>query len=771
MLHEILLSLSGHPSPLFESKGDDANVIASETFPLLSPHEKALLSSIGHLSKTHRDLKAHISRISSSHPSVICKAVASSIQTVYLARFQQKILDVEERILKKDASIVGAYNIVPLAAVVGEFDQDTRLLDWLWSMSCFMCPAGGKENGESLCTGPALIDRLRQECQTGYPDIEEAALGLGKTSEAAWLRQLATWVLYGRLSTFGAQDFFIHQTTGVESEPVEFDLNDKLLPSFVAGETATSILFIGRYLNHIRSRGSTQRSEGAQKALSELDLVPIHLRFLSGLAVPISAASLSQAISSIRISLSENILQQLLPLPKIMQLLNLLREFFLLGRGEFAATLISEAEERIRSRGRIASDAGARKSEGGVRGLLFKEAEVNSILSRTWSTMSAMHRYEETTDDSLELARDLLNLTIIKPTHDQHTSNGRARGTDSNSLLTKTSFNDILLSVPVALSLDIPPPLDLFITTSEMQTYSILHSYLLAIRRAHLHLANLWRQSSLRRANQSQASPSFSSSTAGQRTLQQLRERNDRRNKEMRKVWATCTAAIFLLSEMDVFFESQIVGDAWQHFRDWITPPNKRGSRPTSADSNAQFEAGKFTSTLMSSNLASTSVMESHEHLPRDPEVLASAHRRFLKAVTKSLLIADTTFTKLLRILLMHVDELVAFILRLQTIQQNLDLEEDEGVIDAMANNEQEEKDVQLELDRSRKRVDSDMKAVVDRLRELDAERTGVDFDEYSAAEAGQKQEYVPWRGPGVERLLMKLDFARASEDDEDNDD
>lgn len=769
MLHEILLSLSGHPSPLFETKGD--NAIVSESFPLLSPQEKALLSSIGHLSKTHRDLKSHISRISSSHPSTICKAVASAIQSVYLARFQKKILDVEERILKKDTSIVGAYNIVPLAAVVGEFDKDTRLLDWLWKISCFVYPVNAKETGESISTGPALIDRLRQESQTGYPDIEEAALGLGKAAESAWLRQLATWVLYGRLPNFGAQDFFIHQVNGVESVFDEFKGDEKLLPTFITAETAASILFIGKSLNHIRSRGPAQEYFGAQKSMSELELLPIHLRYLSEVAVPISAASLSQAISAIRLSLSENTLQQLLPLPKIIQLLDILREFFLLGRGEFAISLISEADDRLRSRGRTASDTTTRKPEGSIRGMLFKEAEVNSILSKTWSALSALHRYDEIVDENLEHARDRMSLAIVKPTHSHQTSNRWARGNRAYPTLSETSFSDVLLSVPLALNLDIPSPFDLFITTSEVQIYSALHSYLLAIRRAHLHLTNLWRQSSIRKVYPSPPGPSFGASKTGQKFLQQRRSRNNHRNSEMRKVWATCTAAIFLLSEMGGYFEAQVVEEAWQHFRNWIAPTTKSGSRPTSADSNTHLEVDKLATSMRSSILSGTSNVEAHERATRDPEVLANAQRRFLKTVTHGLLLTDAAFTKLLRTLLLHIDELVAYILRLQTIQQNLDLEEDEGVVDAMANNVQDEKDVQLEIDRSRKRVDSDMKAVVDRLRELDAVRTDLDFGEDQLIEKNKKGEYVPWRGPGVERLLMKLDFARTSDDDLEDED
>ena len=766
MIHEILLSLSGHPSPLFDAKGD--NIVVNESFPLLSPPEKALLSSIGQLSKLHRDLKAHIGRISSSHSSTICRAVASSIQTVHLARFQQKILDVEERILKKDSSIVGAYQIVPLAAVVGEFEEHHRLLEWLWQLVLLIHPISPKDSGSAACTGPGLIDKLRHESQTGYPDIQNAALELEKVAEVAWLRQLATWVLYGRLPTYGAHDFFVHQTGQGDSEFPEFETNNTLLPNFVTLETAASILFIGKSLNHIRNRGVVQETYGARNSMSELELLPIHLHLLSELVAPLSSAALSQAISAIRLSLSRNTLQQLLPLPKIIQILELLREFFLLGRGEFAISLVAEADDRLRSRGRQLSSQASSKVGDSVRGLLLKENEVSSILSKTWSTMSSLLRNEETTDENLELARELISLTIYKPTHNRPAIPDKFKSSRQHSVLTETSFNDILVSVPVTLNLDIPSPFDLFITSSELQVYSSLHSCLLAIRRAHLHLANLWRQSSLRREYPPPPGPSFSSSKAGQRTLQRRRNRNNLRNTQMRKVWATCAAAIFLLSEMDEYFEGQVVGEAWMHFHDWIVAPTRRKQRPSSADSSMQPDVEKLTVSLLSSNLGATSNAQDDEPVPRDPEVLATAQRRFLKTVTQALLLTDAPFTRLLRTLLVHIDELVAYILRLQSIQQNLDLEEDEGVVDALANNEQEQKDVQLELDRSRKRVDSDMKAVVGRLRELDAAKFDMAFEGDEFVGANEKQEYVPWRGPGVERLLMKLDFGRASEEDVD---
>jgi hypothetical protein len=197
MLHEILLSLSGHPSPLLTTTATSASS------PLiLSPPERALLASVAHLTDLHCKLLVRTDEITSTHPSCICQAVALSIRSTHLAKFQQKVLEVENGILQKDPGRVGAYNIVPLTAIVGEFSEWTRRMEWFWELTQFMMKEG--------CTGAQIIDNLRESVQTGYSDIEDVALHLVKVAETAWLKQASAWILYGRLPFSGRGDFFIH---------------------------------------------------------------------------------------------------------------------------------------------------------------------------------------------------------------------------------------------------------------------------------------------------------------------------------------------------------------------------------------------------------------------------------------------------------------------------------------------------------------------------------------------------------------------------------
>ncbi|RAR13804.1 Spc97 / Spc98 family protein [Stemphylium lycopersici] len=752
MLHEILLSLSGHPSALFDSP----NHVTSTANRLLSPSEEELLSSIGHLSKLHRKLRDHAARIAASHPSVICRAVATSITSNHLEQFQQKVLDVESRVLKQDASTVGAYNIVPLAGVVSEFSEWVRVMEWLWDISNYMLPEEAAFKFDKMisqsASGAGIIDKLRAEAQTGFPDIEQAAHGLSKVAETSWLRQLSTWLLYGRLPSFGRIDFFI-QLDDEDAEEHIFTLQSKLLPKFVTRQTALSILFVGKSLNQIRSLPSAVKALDASNSISELDLLPKHVQQLSEVSAPVSVAKLSEAVANIRLSLSRNLLQHLLPREKIVETLTVLHQFFLIGRGEFALTLIAEADEKMSSRHRAQPAAKASQS---AKGIILKEAEINHILARSFSILSTLSSEDEHTDDILDVATKLLHLSVNNSSSHRPGTPGRAKDADSSlPQLPNLSFDEVLLSVPTSLSMDIRSPLDLFLTKADLDVYSSINSCLLAVRRSHLHLAELWRHSSIRRDYPCPPGYQYSNSAHGRAMLKRRRQRATKRSQDMRKIWATCAAAIFFLAESEAHFHGTVVQQSFRHFITWVTGSensSESSSRPPSRPSSSRFRK---------------STTDADSQKQHDPEALASAHRRFLSSVAYSLLLTDQAFTKTLRTLCTHVDELVAYITRLTKIQQNLDLEEDEGVEDYAQNYLKEERDVNLEMDRARRRLDSDLKALVDRLREIDSERIGASAPGTVSSVKMEEGAYEPLRVGGIDRLLMKLDWSGEAEEEE----
>ncbi len=513
-----------------------------------------------------------------------------------------------------------------------------------------------------------------------------------------------------------------------------------LLPGFVSSSAAGSILFIGRSINHIRVKGISSLN-------NSLDLVPSHLRLLSSLSFPIAASSFSSVISAIRLSLSQTALEKLLPLSRISELLALLHDFFLLGRGEFAITLISEADEKIRERWRR-SDNRAYAKRDGLGDIVVKDGEVSAVLSRTWAAMSSLQGAHDD-DDQLELARDLIHLSIIKfssiATPPRPSSSTALQRQHS---LVSTPFHNLLLSVPTHLTLKIPSPLDLFLTSSEIQTYSTVNSYLLSIRRAHLRLTDLWKITSLRRDHPAPPAAPYGNTIAGQATVKKLRMRAKDRSRKLRSVWATSSAALFLLGETESYFQGEIVKGTWSGFQRWL---NGTSSRPTTAVSEKQEDVWATAGT------PSMSTAKSIAQPSYDPQTLAEAHRRCLDSLTQDLLLTASSFTDPLYHFLQQIDHLVGLVYRIHSIWQSLDLENDEGVVDAFSDFHKEEKVVEEQLGAIAGRVKSAIEVLIQSLRDIDQEKD----DRYDGNFDTMIDEgaYVPQKVGRVDRLLMKLDF------------
>ncbi|KAK4864101.1 hypothetical protein LT330_010130 [Penicillium expansum] len=770
MLHEILLSLSGQPSPLFSTQKGE-NAVTQDDFPLLSPPEKALLASVAHLSRLHAQLRKYASDISSTSPSVICRSVSTAIVGTHLDKFQKKILEVERAILAEDSEYVGGYGIVPLSTIVGEFAPWTRPMEWLWAVIRFIQPERKSTEISHVSTGAALMDHLRTEAQTGYLDIKEMALQLATAAETAWMKQLSMWLLYGNLPIYGKEDFFIQEDTENENDEAQFSINVRLLPNFVTAQTAGSILFIGKSLNHIRAKRKTSI---AGTSTAPVTLYREHIEQLAGLKSPISPSKLTTAVDSIRLSLSQSTLSKLLPLPKILEILTLLHNFLLLGRGEFAVALVAHADSRIEESRRRGPSMTRPLGKLGV--FTIKEGDVIAALAEAWAELSSLQKEEDPADEELELARDLLCLSI------SGRKSGRpmtpAQAPNSISKISKVSFEDLLFPTPTNLTAHIRAPLDLFISSSDIAIYSKIHSYLLGIRRAQIRLGDLWKRTPLRRNHPTPWGPPRSSSIFGQAQLKARRDRDNVRVRQMRHIWATGSACLFMLSEIGGFFQGDVVNESWQHLRQWIegcssSTASAPGSRPGTASS---FKSHRSSKPVPHDRVPMRDFPESAQQTMgrHDPEALTVAHRRHLSSLVQSLFLTELPFTNTMRGLLTNIDRFVALVIRLETIQRNMDLETDEGVEDALVDYAHEEREVWDELRATRNDVETGIKNLIGSLRDIDDSRSGegqgpVELPtNFGQMWPGSRQDdsaspgfshYVPHKAAGVDRLLMKLDF------------
>ncbi|KAI9759736.1 MAG: hypothetical protein M4579_002121 [Chaenotheca gracillima] len=753
MIHEILLALSGHPSPLlpspspggFEKQRKPLGSFSS----LISPSEEALLGSLSRLSELHRKVSSLSALIANSHSSTICRAVSSAIVSTHLTKFQAKVLEVESDILKKDAGSVGSGTVVPLSSVVTEFNPWIRRMEWFWDLIQFINGRqsegiGRVEQGSApntiTCTGARIINHLREQARTGYPDLEEISLDLSDTAERAWLRQLSAWVLYGKLPSIGADDFMVQDNDqeGLGDDHQAFHIVSDLAPSFVSSSTQSSILFIGRSLGHIRSKGGALSELSLSSSTApELALLPAHHRHLSAVVTPIDPINLTRAISAIRLSLSQTLLKRLLPFPRILETLQLLRSFFLLGRGEFAVTLIVEADVQIQSRRQGSSKKLRQEKLEGLDLVNIKEGELTSTLNRTWATLSSLELGEYVLDEELELARDAIHLEIPK-------SSSESSPPSKNKAA--VSFDDLLFSTPTVLSLDVSTPLDLFLSKQDVQLYASMNSYMLSIRRAHLRLTDLWKHTALRRDHPAPLGPPHSNTQLGEDTNRLKRRRTDLRARKMRRVWATIGAAVFLLGEVGEYFQGDVVSASWNHFNYWLNESSSSEPVKTEAPSARVevFPAPRPNASHPSRNIA------------HDPETLSLAHQTYLSSLFHFLLMGDEPFARALHDFLLHAEHLIACVSWLESSWLHLDLQSDEGVVDAFVDYDREERRASRELENIRETTQEGVGKLIDRLRDLDAERAGTGSDFRSREEKGG---YLPWRPAGIDRLLMKLDF------------
>jgi hypothetical protein len=487
------------------------------------------------------------------------------------------------------------------------------------------------------------------------------------------------------------------------------------------------MVFVGKSLNHIRViNDKTDSSSGG------LAHVAAKLHELTSLTFPLESAAFSKAIKAIRISLSQNTLQKMLPLARVSEILQLLRDFFLLGRGEFAMALTHEADEKIRNRWRRAGNL-AYEKDLGIKNITVKDGEVAAVLNRTWAVLVSMQGQHADEDDQLELARSLIQLHLTRSRPPAALVTGRGLDVEAANVLAMSPFRNMLFSVPAMLSIDLPSPLDMVISPSDLQLYSSVNAYLLSLRRAHIRLTDLWKITSLRRHYPCPRGASDHAVT--------LRERWSDRSWLLRSTWTTASAAIFFLAETEAFFQTEIVKPLWDNFHAWLIPPQPQSSgRATPLDTQH----------------ADPPIQHSH-----DPQTLSTAHTLYLRTLTHRVLLTQTSFTNPLYALLQHIDHLVMHLDRLHSLFTSLDLEHDAGVVDAFVDLDHEQSQVFGSLHSVQLKVKQGIKSVVAALQSLESDSGFLaDWDGQGPVdEDTEEREYAPCRVGGVDRLLMKLDF------------
>jgi hypothetical protein len=727
MLHEILLSLSGYHSEIWETvKTGSADDGKHGLHAYVSEPERAMLAVLADISRLHIEIKEAAARIAASHASVICRAVASTISDQQLARFRKKVLDVESSILRKDAAYVGAYEIVPLSTIVGEFSPWSRRLDWLNNVVKYM------EDPKRLCSGKAILDYLQDQTHTGYADIEEMASCLLVSGQRVWMRLLASWVLYGKLPSFGAKDFMVRPNKSSLSQIDQYVLEALACPAFLSNRAAEAVLSIGSALNQIESHGQHSSLTIPSSTSQTLPLLARHLALLESLAYPLAAPILEATLATIDQSISQNALSSLLPLDQIIAMLRVIHRFVLLGSGEFAVALIEHGAEKMANK-QDQSTKPVRKV-GRIDHLVVKGAELGVILNKTWGELAAFQFDQGLDDETFVLARRTLLLRGLEKSDDAESQ--------VSTWLPQPAFLDLNLPRDSALRL--------FLTSDALRSYSAINAYLLSVRRGELQLANLWKVTAERRCYPTPIGPPNSATRMGRQALATRRAREDSRSTVMRQHWATASKALFLINEFSGYLHGEVIRNSWECFDVWLRE-GKNSSRPGSSRSQPSRPT---TGSSMKQSIGPDGSVRA-----RDPRSLTLGHNAFLVALHAGLLLTHDQFVKAIKEFLNLIDHYVALFHRLQVIWEGLDLQEDEGVVDAFSNYAQDEKLVLGEMSRSRGLLEDAVTGIVTKLKEAEKDRVLDEIASNVAQLDLERQKFVPWKSRTMDRLIMKLDF------------
>ncbi|PWN52680.1 hypothetical protein IE53DRAFT_384863 [Violaceomyces palustris] len=484
-----------------------------------------------------------------STPTRHLAPLCSTLLTI-LRAYQDLVLEVERAILSSDSELVGSGGFVSLSIIRSKFQEwETPLmaLDNLVT-ELIQGPAGrekvgGREEGDEAggettaftvasedWTGGLLIDLLARNATTGVRSVSDCMGSLRDSVEESWSTGLVSWMCYGQASRDGFTKGYHHGplaggSAGDRDDLVEWvewgkedveqrsrdhaHYHDRLdddglemggdwrfrpnsLPSSIPPSTRDSILYVGKALNKVRassssSSASSRNPDGSRQVTLPESMTLQHAQILDHPSSRPSSnpTSFSLAVKRIREDVSEWLFRNVLTTESVLGSIETMGDYFLHRNGAFCLSLLSEVEA-LRRRKLLTSRT--------PLGAMIRSSDLDLALHRA----SVGNQAEE--DPNLENLKFVIGRRKGGGKGDRLSSKGRRWGGGGRGDVDKdhdddddpVRFDDLMTGFPVQLGYTAQFPLDLFLSRSELETYSELFSYLMAIRRTQSKVLETW---------------------------------------------------------------------------------------------------------------------------------------------------------------------------------------------------------------------------------------------------------------------------------------
>ncbi|XP_018300023.1 gamma-tubulin complex component 4 isoform X1 [Mycetomoellerius zeteki] len=349
MLHEILLSLWGcstNVSQMIETDSIDLD-------KYLHPGEQALLNKILDFVKKCNVIRNFIYSKNTKEyvtPGLYIHALFDGMDQA-LEPFRKEIIELENTVLND--------NHTPLSLILCSVEKYTCLFSVLHSII--------REIRTQKFHGCKLLQCLHQRMHTGIPEINATLELMAHSVHMVFYKHLTSWLLYGHLED-PHKEFFIQKISGCEKALMHEDrknidvresINDKkidvdmwdynvqmdMLPSYIKPSLANKILTIGQTVimfgNDPRQKKDfsmipkTENSVWGDKEYK-------YFRKLQNLQAKsvFNIVEFDRTINELKQCVTELLWHVAVEEAQLMQQLRLVKEFFLMGRGDLFLELI-----------------------------------------------------------------------------------------------------------------------------------------------------------------------------------------------------------------------------------------------------------------------------------------------------------------------------------------------------------------------------------------------------------------------------------------------
>ncbi|XP_061164050.1 gamma-tubulin complex component 4-like isoform X1 [Saccostrea echinata] len=483
MLHEVLFALSGHCGGVFKSVEGEIKVASD--LPFICPSEVDLLNRLCKLGTYYKDFNNFIQKHGETLSLKNCDVVSDDIHGLYLKSFCRgldRVLENYRVILRKLEMDVLSDEHLPVTHLVS-FLQEYHIL--------FPALASVLEQITShKAHGCYILDILHKNAVCGLPIVRNALNRILYVCHGLLYKQLCSWLLYGCLND-PYQEFFVQlntedsegissvnmqeeeendelpimgvtgrqlqkilslNTTEISSSLHRFALRAELLPCYIPVRVANKILFVGESVQmfenekkpNSQKKGSIlkNKEEDFSKDLHELSQEE-----------EFNSMAFESLIDSIRTHVAEHLYILVVEDANLASELRIIKDFFLLGRGELFLAFIDQTQTLLRG-------PPVNTTEHDVN-MAFHQAARNVLI-----------------DDESLLQRFHLGV--------QFKGSEKKSDSSSSAQTVESGWNSLSLSYTVQW------PLHILLTPSILEKYNRLFRFLMAVKRAQIDLQHCW---------------------------------------------------------------------------------------------------------------------------------------------------------------------------------------------------------------------------------------------------------------------------------------